>query len=411
MKTALIIGSVWPEPNSSAAGHRMLQIIALLQDLNYQIIFASHANLSENSIDFQEYNIKQIQIKLNSSSFDETLKDLAPELVMFDRFMTEEQYSWRVDENCPNAIKTLDTEDLHCLRYGREFALKNKSEFTEMDLLNTEHSIREIAAIMRCDLSLIISEYEIDLLHRVFAVPPHIIFYLPFLLKTISSPNKQFEQRRDFMSIGNFLHKPNWDAVRYLKEEIWPLIRKQLPDANMKIYGAYTPQKALQLHNESEGFLVLGKAEDSKEVMSDARLCLAPLRFGAGLKGKLLEAMQCGTPSITTSIGAEGMHGDLEWPGHISNSPEEFAQAAIEIYSTQELWEKHQQQCPKILSKRFLFSEHQDAFNNVIHTLNDNLSKHRSENFMGKVLNYNSNRSSKFMSLWIEAKNQSKTKT
>jgi hypothetical protein len=221
LKKLLVIGSVWPEPTSSAAGRRMLEIIELFQDMQYQVTFASYANPSDNAIDFCEYAIDQKQIELNSSSFDSFIKELSPRVVMFDRFMTEEQYSWRVHEQCSEAIKILDTEDLHCLRYAREEAFNQNIDFNAESLLKSELSLREISSILRCDLSIMISGYEVELLKNIFKVPESIIHYLPFLLKQSPTPsNLNYEERQDFISIGNFLHKPNWDSIRNLKENI-----------------------------------------------------------------------------------------------------------------------------------------------------------------------------------------------
>src|SRR5690606_35481372 len=117
-------------------------------------------------------------------------------------------------------------------------------------------------------------------------------------------------QREHFVSIGNFRHAPNWDAVLCLKHSIWPLTRAQLPRAQLHIYGAYLPPKASALHNATQGSYIRGWAEDARVVMQHARVCVAPLRFGAGLKRKLLEAMECCTPSVTSPLGAEGKQGD-----------------------------------------------------------------------------------------------------
>src|SRR5690625_7127154 len=89
--------------------------------------------------------------------------------------------------------------------------------------------------------------------------------------------------------------------------EIWPFIRKHVPDSRFHIIGSYPSQRVLQLHNEREGLLVHGRAGSAQEVVQKAKVLLAPLRFGAGLKGKLLDAMRWGTPTVTTEIGAEGM--------------------------------------------------------------------------------------------------------
>ena len=334
----LIIGTVFPEPNSSAAGSRMLQLIELFQQQDWEITFASAAAESEFAVNLSEIGVKQVSIELNSSSFDGFVRELNPQAVVFDRFMTEEQFGWRVADNCPNALRVLDTEDLHCLRHARHQALKENREFSNSDLLN-EHAKREIASIYRCDLSFIISEYEMEVLKTVFKVDEALLHYLPFMLEPISETDYNawlpFEEREHFVTIGNFLHPPNWDAVQYLKSDIWPLIRKQLPEAEMHVYGAYTTDKHRQLHSKKDGFLILGRVQDAMEVIGKAKVLLAPLRFGAGLKGKLIEAMQCGTPSVTTKLGAEAMHGNLQWSGAIADASEDFAQAAYQFRNGQ----------------------------------------------------------------------------
>ena len=139
---------------------------------------------------------------------------------------------------------------------------------------------------------------------------------MPFLLEpideTVISKWPTFYERKNFAFIGNFLHEPNWNVVLYLKETVWPLLKKRFPEAVLEIYGAYPSQKVLQLHQPKEGFLIMGRAENAQEVVEKARVVLVPLRFGAGLKGKLAEAMYCGTASVTTTNGAEAMSGDFE---------------------------------------------------------------------------------------------------
>src|SRR5210317_2247652 len=123
MKNLLIIGFVWPEPKSSAAGSRMMQLIDIFLSNNYKITFASSCAKKDNAFELRSLGIDEAAIELNNPSFDVFVKNLNPEIVLFDRFMIEEQFGWRVTEQCPNALKILDTEDLHCLRKGREMAL------------------------------------------------------------------------------------------------------------------------------------------------------------------------------------------------------------------------------------------------------------------------------------------------
>ncbi len=409
----LIIGSVWPEPDSSAAGTRMMQLIELFQTQHWQITYASIATPSEFMFDIESIGVQKECIQLNSHTFDELLKKLQPSMVIFDRFMTEEQFGWRVAEHCPNALRILDTEDLHALRYARQKALKQNRNFEFDDLLREDMAKREIASILRCDLSLIISTFEMDVLQTVFKIDASLLLYLPFMLENIAYRNlaklPSFEERKHFISIGNFLHKPNWDAVQYLKKEIWPIIRKQLPNVELHIYGAYPSQKVFELHNVKEGFIIKGRAKDANELVRNARVLLAPIRFGAGLKGKLVQAMLCGTPSITTPIGAEAMHGNLEWSGSISSDNIGFCDCAIKIYTGKDKWLQAQERGVDIINLCYdkkIFGSDLVA---RIQEKRANLSKHRLHNFMGSIIQHQTLLSSKYMAKWIEAKNENRS--
>jgi glycosyltransferase involved in cell wall biosynthesis len=233
---------------------------------------------------------------------------------------------------------------------------------------------------------------------------------MPLLLEPIPIAGIQnipsFEARNNFVFIGNFLHEPNWNAVQYLKESIWPLIKKQKPEAILHIYGAYPSQKVLQLHQPKEGFYIMGRANDAQEVVRNARVVLAPLRFGAGIKGKLLEAMQCGTPSVTTTIGAESMCGDLSWNGFITDDAQVFAVKALELYQEKTIWTKAQENGFEIIEKRYLKSLFEDDFLKHILQLQIHLKQHRLHNFMGALLQHHTLTSTKYMSRWIEEKNK-----
>ncbi|WP_353084980.1 glycosyltransferase family 4 protein [Flavobacterium sp.] len=403
-KSLLILGFVWPEPKSSAAGSRMMQLIDLFAAANYNVTFASTAQNLEFSEDLTRIGISIQNIELNSSSFDEFIKELNPEIVLFDRFMVEEQFGWRVSECCPDALKILDTEDLHCLRQARQLAVKQNREFTFDDLFS-DVAKREIASILRCDLTLMVSEFEMDLLHTHFKIDNELLFYLPLFSEQLDD-NPSFENRADFVFIGNFLHEPNLDCVCYLANTIWPSLHLKLPEAKLFVYGAYPNDKVMQLNNSKINFQVLGRAEDAAEVIKNARVMLAPLRFGAGIKGKLLESMQCGTPSVTSSIGAEAMAGDLEWNGFVKDDPKEFVASAIALYSDVVLWEKSQENGYLIVGNRYQKSSFENDFINRVYSIKENLKQHRNSNFMGSILQFHLNSSTKYMSKWIEEKNK-----
>lgn len=408
MKKIVIIGTVWPEPNSTAAGQRMMQLIAVFKKLEYQIIFSSIAAPSEYSFNLENYAIKTVAIQINNASFDEFIKTQNPTIVLFDRFITEEQFGWRVAENCPNALKIIDSEDLHFLREARLQCFKQNVKCENKHLQN-EIAKREIASIYRCDLTLIISKYEYDLLINSFNIPSEIIHYIPMmyneLKEKILEDYPKFEERNHFFSIGNFHHKPNWKTVLQLKNNIWPKIKKQLPQAELYIYGAYIPEKGKQLHNKKEGFIIKGRAEDSISTFKKHKVLLAPIPFGAGIKGKLLESMLYGTPNVTSTIGAEAMHDNMDWNGFIEDNPEEFAKKAVELYSNETIWKKSQENGISIINKCFNKDNFEDKFIQKINSLIENIESHRQNNFMGQLLNHHTLKSTMYMSKWIEEKN------
>jgi glycosyltransferase involved in cell wall biosynthesis len=407
LHSLLIIGQTFPEPTTTAAGGRMLQLIEMFISHGYAITFASSASSSEKSFNLDSIGVATQQIAINDSSFDDFVRQLNPTLVLFDRFITEEQFAWRVTQSCPKALKILDTEDLHFLRKARQQALKNATDVKDSNLF-TETAKREIASILRCDLSLIISEFEMKLLTDTFAVSKEILYYLPFMVTKLpdSSNFPEFEQRTNFMTIGNLLHGPNVDSVLYLKKEIWPLIKKQLPQAQLYIYGNYAPQHILELHNQKQGFYIMGWADSVAHVMQKARVCLAPLRFGAGLKGKLLDAMLYGTPGVTTSIGAEGMYGDLPMPGVIADTPERFAEHSVAIYSNKIKWQENAQRGVEIIKERYNSKAISRDFMTRLDALKTNLKLHRQAHFIGQILQHQSLQASKYLSKWIEEKNK-----
>lgn len=411
MKKVLFIGLVFPESTSTAAGSRMLQLISFFKEQHYEVIFASAAQESSHSDDFDKLRITKVSIELNNTSFDDFVRELNPDIVVFDRFISEEQFGWRVSEQCPKTLKIVDTEDLHCLRAARQESFKKDTLFTIDSLFNLDITKREIASIYRCDLSLIISSFEMELLTEQFKIPTTILHELPFMLDKISKEETlkkpSFEKRIDFVSIGNFKHEPNWQSVLHLKKNVWPLIKKQIPNAKLLIYGAYATQKVIDLHNEKEGFVINGRAEDAHEVIANAKVLLAPLQFGAGLKGKLLEAMQNGTPSVTTTIGAEGMHANLPWNGFVEDDIEEFANKAVELYTNKAVWLQAQKNGLKLINTLYDKIKLSKQLSVKINKIQENLITHRMQNFIGAMLQHHSLQSAKYLSKWIEEKNKS----
>lgn len=418
----LIIGYVWPEPRSSAASGHVMQLIECFLERGWRITFASAATEGEHKADLAAMGIREVAIALNDSSFDRFIADLQPDVVLFDQFLMEEQFGWRVEKHCPQAVRVLETSDLQSLRHARHQRVKDLlqgkpdadlSGYFKLDddalfalMAESDIARREIAAIYRSDLSLMVSDMEIELLTRRFALPAALLLWAPLLVREVPDHGKGFDERAHFLTIGNFRHAPNWDAVLWLKHSIWPLIRAQMPNAQLHVYGAYTPPKAAALHNAAQGFHIMNWAEDALEVMSAARVSLAPLRFGAGIKGKVIDAMVCGTPTVTTPIGAEAMHGELPFPGAVATDAQRLADEAVRLYTDQARWEQAQREGWQVLQARFRHAQHCKTLIERIDQLRANLPAHRSANFTGAMLRHHLHKSTQYMSQWIEAKNR-----
>ena len=403
-----IVGSVWVEPHSSAAGSRMLQLIQFFLAQKWKVFFGTAAIKGRHSLDLRSYGVHELTIESNNSTFDLLIQKIKPTIVLFDRFVMEEQFGWRVAENCPDALRILDSEDLHCLRKTRHEAIKKQIAFTEERLMASEITKREIASIYRCDLSLIISRFEMKLLKETFKIQESLLCHLPFFLTPVSEKRQvnwpSYEDRKHFVFIGNFLHAPNLDAALMLKRELWRRIRPQIPDTQLHIYGAYPNQQIRELHNVKEHFYVHGFTESATDMLEHARVLLAPLRFGAGIKGKLTDAMQCGTPSVTTNIGAEGMCDGISWSGFIADDWEEFARSAVLLYSQKKVWLQAQQNGTDIINNLFVAEKGHTKLLLRIEESIGNLSKLRSLNFIGQLLHYHTAKSTKYLSKWIEEK-------
>ncbi|MCY1548553.1 sugar transferase, PEP-CTERM/EpsH1 system associated [compost metagenome] len=154
--------------------------------------------------------------------------------------------------------------------------------------------------------------------------------------------------------------------------------------------------------------MVLGRAENARKTIAKHRVLLAPIAFGAGVKGKFIDAMQVGTPTITTTIGAEAMKGELNWNGAIADDLEQFINEAVNLYQDKNLWLQAQQNGVEIVNQRYSKTKFDHFLMDKIQNLRNSLSAHRQQNFFGQILQYHTVQSTKYMSLWIEEKNKAR---
>jgi len=399
---------VWPEPDSSAAGVRTLQLIEACRAAGNEVFVISACQENAYRESLQAKGFPSFQFLPNDSKFDDFIRELNPDIVFFDRFMIEEQFSWRVRAQCPTAFRVLDTVDLHSLRRARQRSVDREeiSNSTEHINLQSDDAFREVAAIFRSDLSLIVSPIEEHLLKTKYSVPDFLLGSCAFFYPPIE-PTSDFSNRNHFVSIGNFNHQPNIDSFRLLKTSLWQKVQKALErrgvvGTELHIYGAYAPNEFLS-NKAFAGIRYKGKAENAVRTLGEYRVNLAPLRFGAGIKGKVADGWAAGTPCVGTSIAAEGMHGNFEFGGIVEDNWDEFAEAAAELYCNQAAWEEAKIAGQYLLGELFGMDK-LSSFIAILPERVSNLPDIRTRNIIGSILWYESNRCTEYFSRWIELK-------
>lgn len=427
----LFIGFVWPEPKSSAAGQNILSYIETAREQDWQVSFCSAAQVTEQTHDLASMGVHIFPVALNCNSFNQQITDLQADVVIFDRYLSFEQFAWRVKKCLPEALLVLDAEDLHCLRLARH-SLVNEiakagntgGEFMKSEtllqpehihLLHNETALREVACILQADITLVLSNFEFELLRDYFHVPSRQLAHIAFIFDVkpafTDRPLTDFEGKHDFIFIGNFRHAPNYHSVTTLAQQCWPTIYRELklqyPDIACHVYGAYMSPKAKQLENKQTRFFVHGFANDQFSVIQQARVMLAPISFGAGVKGKLLDAMRCATPSVTSPLGYEGIT-HLAWHGLVANTINEFIDGAVRLYRDKDAWNESNNNAVAILHEQYQSARNKSKLVSIIEHTHRNLAQHRQANFMQSMLSHHQFQTSKYMSQWIEAKNANK---
>lgn len=419
----LLFGLVWPEPTSSAAGVRTVSLLRVLSTIANEVIVWSPCQNNDFKLALEAEGFKTKKINPNDSVIEEDLKNLMPDLVIFDRFVMEEMFGWRVKECCPSSLLVLDTIDLHFLRKNREKIYKdNKEEVLqnfdyvkelEFKKFFTDETYREIASILRCDLTLLVSKYEYELLIKNFSIIADKLIYYPLTVK-IDSSIIRFEEKSGFCTIGNFNHSPNKESVLLLRDIFWPKIREELISKHfisyprLDIYGSYSTDNINSLNSPEIGFNICGWASESILTLQKYRVNLAPLMFGAGIKGKILDSWSAGTPVITTPIGAEGMTANGKFGGIISSSCEEFINHAISLYTNKNLFDESIKSASEIIELKFSPIVCNNMFISSIKRALTDIISFREKCFLSKMLNYHQFRSTEFMARWIEEKAKNK---
>jgi hypothetical protein len=407
---------VWPEPDSSAAGTRTKQLLLAAVKRGFNVTAVSGAESSPYRSALENCGVATACFPPNDSAFDHFIRELAPDCVIFDRFMLEEQFGWRVRHAAPDALRVLDTVDLHSLRRARhrEFSAVTDGAgamWVPADTFTAEDGLRELAAIHRSDLALCVSTAEIELLRGLGGVGSEKIRRVS-LLYPATEDIRGYDDRADFVAIGGLNHAPNADSFDVLASVVWPKIRAalvmrgQATSPSLHLWGSYPTQSFRALANPALGIAVHGRAEAALPLLSRYRVNLAPLRFGAGVKGKVADGWAVGTPCVGTEIAAEGMTEQGVFGGEVAKDWDAFARAAADLYADQERWNLASLQGIRLVNALFNHELESEKLFQSIDISASQLSEMRARNVIGAILWREQFRSAEYMSRWIEAKNK-----
>lgn len=451
--TVLVCSTIAVEPTASAAGVRTSYLLERLVESPgvSSVHFASPSvldNIDSKKVQndssatttvarWKHKGVFYHELMPNrSAQARELLLDKLPKtenlLVIFDRFYAEEMYSFFLHKLLPHATLVLDMQDFHALRGYRQKWIKQQQhqQGHAQDFLSnlpiatspgTDDSnlLRELASIHRSDVTLVCSSVELALLTEKYQIPNNKLCLAPLFGDLPSEESSQrgaaFRYRSDFCFVGGFRHEPNVDAVQQLKR-LWPGIRDQIiqrncssSTVNVHVYGAYcSDHLRRELHAPETGFFVHGHSPWLvDELLANKRVLLSPIRFGAGIKGKHVDAWKAGLPVVTTPIGSEGMNDNTQdygtWGGIVARTDADFISAAACLYNDEALWNTSVSGITPLLSKLCGPGVWNHVALGLVGALEKRLER-RQQDFTRSILWHQSVRSTEFFSKYIEQK-------
>lgn len=327
-----------PRPDVSAGERATVGILKDLQQLGYEVVFLPNDMAA--SVPYErELRALGVEVITRDARNPHSVSYIAAHGAEFGSF-----YLIRVDvaetilpivrQVAPSARVIFHVPDLYFLREMREAELlqDNAALARAQQMRN-----REIAIMRQVDQVVVVSPAEAKVLEEEAPGVPISVF--PVLYAPVHPAPSAFSARRNVFFLGGFAHKPNIDAVHWFAEHMWPLVRASLPDIEFQIIGAEAPESVIAL-GQRPGIRVVGFVRDLDPVMQQMRVGVAPLRYGAGIKGKVAMTLGAGVPCVCTDVAAEGMGIKHQVHALVHNDPRQFAEAIIALYTDPLLWDQ-----------------------------------------------------------------------
>jgi O-antigen biosynthesis protein len=329
----LIVEAAMLTPDQDSGSIRMLNIMRVLKSEGYHVTFVGE------NIEFIEryvFQLSQLGIETLFAPYIKNVRDVLRkygdrlDFIVFCRYYVAINYVRFARAHAPRAKVIFDTVDLHFLREEREAQL-----LSDAGKLRLADDIKkqELATIQACDTTLVVSAFEKSLLEELV---PGCTVEVVSNVHELLSEDQVFEGREGMVFVGGFRHTPNVDAMLWYAKEVVPHLRKLMPGIKTRVIGSNMPDEIRALSNDM--LEIVGFVEDTAPYLKRARLSVAPLRYGAGVKGKINEAMNHGLPVVATACAVEGMHLESGREVLVADDPLAFAQSIMKVHSDAQLW-------------------------------------------------------------------------
>lgn len=334
----LILDHCTPTPDQDAGSVTVFNLLLLLRDMGFQVTFIPEDNflyMPEYTTKLQRAGVEVLYAPYYTS-VEQHLAESGSryELAFLFRPVVVERHLETVRKYCSKAKVLYHTVDLHYLRMFREAKLlgdRAKQRAAE------EMKLLEFKAIRSVDASIVHSTSELEILRP--ELPNEEIYVFPLILN-IRGTDKPFDERSDIVFVGGYQHAPNVDAVQYFVSEIMPILRRKIPGVRFYAVGSKPPKEIFDL--ACNDVIITGFVEDLSTLLDKMRVSVAPLRYGAGIKGKIGTALATGLPTVATTLAAEGMSMTNDKNILVAETSKDIAKSIVRLYNDEALWKRLQ---------------------------------------------------------------------
>ena len=336
-RRALVVDVVTPMPDKDSGSIDTANYLRMLQRLGFKVVFCPHdlRHAGHYTQALQRDGIECLYRPFPSTLL-EHLKQHGKDydLVMLFRAHESIQHIGAVRRHCPRAKVIFNTVDLHFVREERQAQVENSPRLAAQA---ERTKTLEYGVMRQAHATIVISEAERTLLQEQW--PDLKTAAIPYV-REVQGSASSFSQRRDLVFIGGFLFDPNIDAVNWFLAQIWPLVRQRLPEMHLLIVGSRLPEEIARVWRQHPGVDIVGYVEHLSPLFDRCRLSIAPLRYGAGIKGKIGTSLCHGVPCVATPLAAEGMGLVDRDNVMLGADPQAFADAIITAYQDEALWQR-----------------------------------------------------------------------